>query len=110
MIKNFSLFANLSKRTDPKPDDKRPDYTMSAKIGEQFVDVGAAWLKKTKPSEKFPEGRQYLSVALKEGYVIQSIESGPNASQIAQIEALKTQHNRDIGSGATDISSENIPF
>jgi len=67
MITNFSIFKNLDKK-----EEKHPDYKLSAKFNDirGYEDIGAAWTKKTKPSEKFPEGRPYLSVQLNKKYAL----------------------------------------
>ena len=61
MTKYIHVFKNLKKE---KPE--QPDYRVSAKIGAEFEEIGAGWIKKTKPSEKFPEGRDYLSISIDE--------------------------------------------
>lgn len=53
MIKNFAIFQNTNKENE-----KQPDYKMSVKIGDKFVDAGVGW-KRT--SEK---GVVYLSMKL----------------------------------------------
>lgn len=62
MIIYISLWKNLKKE---KPN--QPDYQVTAKMGEKFEEVGAGWIKKTEATEKFPEGRQFLSVKFKDG-------------------------------------------
>lgn len=107
-IKTISLFINTDKRTKPKPqgvEDKRPDYIVSAKIGEAFEEIGAGWKKTTKPSEKFPEGRQYLSVSFKNE--IDVSESTVTSEQVQKINALKETHNKNI---SDDITVDDIPF
>ncbi len=37
---NFSIFKNTDKKND-----KAPDYNISAKIGDKYVNIGACWLK-----------------------------------------------------------------
>ena len=39
-IKNFAIFKVANKKNE-----KSPDYTLSAKVGEEYVDIGAGWVK-----------------------------------------------------------------
>lgn len=60
MIANISLWKNANKKNE-----KQPDYHVTAKIGDKFVEIGAGWIKKTTPTESHPDGRTYLSVSFK---------------------------------------------
>jgi Protein of unknown function (DUF736). len=51
-IKSFVLLKNQNKK-----EDKHPDYRISAKIGDKYQDIGAAWIK-----EK--NGNKFLSCQL----------------------------------------------
>ncbi len=70
MITQFSIFKNTRKEKETQP-----DYTLSAKIGEQFIEIGSAWLKEGKTGK-------YFSVSLKKpyqdknGYFIESYKQG----------------------------------
>lgn len=64
-IKNFSIFKNTRKEKD-----NQPDYKLSTKIGDEFVNIGAGWIKVTKGTEKNPEGIKYISVAIDKKYMI----------------------------------------
>lgn len=70
MIQNAALFKNGRKEKD-----NQPDYILSAKIGEEFVEIGAAFLKEGKNGK-------YFSIALKKpykdkkGYYIESYKEG----------------------------------
>jgi uncharacterized protein (DUF736 family) len=46
-MKQFLIFKN------DKKNDKEPDYRLSAKIGESFVEIGAGWIKDGKNGNKF---------------------------------------------------------
>lgn len=37
---SFTIFKNTDKKNE-----KAPDYNISAKIGEKYVNIGACWLK-----------------------------------------------------------------
>tara|TARA_R110000868_G_scaffold271022_3_gene530502 strand:- start:10397 stop:10654 length:258 start_codon:yes stop_codon:yes gene_type:complete len=45
-----------------KKNDAQPDYKLSTKMGEEFVELGVAWMKESKTS-----GAKYISVKLAEG-------------------------------------------
>lgn len=57
MIKNFSIFKR--KASD---NEKAPSHDISAKIGEEYVTIGACWTKESK-------GGKYLSCKLQDAYV-----------------------------------------
>lgn len=59
MIKNFSIF----KYKKPKTGDKAPTHSITTKIGEEFVEIGACWTKETSTGDK------YLSCALQKAWV-----------------------------------------
>ena len=56
-MKNFSIF-----KKDNKGDEKRPTHSISAKIGEDYVEVGACWTKDGKNGK-------FLSCKLQDAYV-----------------------------------------
>ena len=70
MIQSVQLFKNGRKEKD-----NQPDYILSAKIGEEFVEIGAGFIKQGK-SDK------YISIALKKpykdkkGYYLESYKEG----------------------------------
>ncbi len=48
-----------------KQKEGQPDYKLSTKVGEEFVELGVAWMKESKTS-----GAKYISVKLAEGLSI----------------------------------------
>lgn len=56
MIKNFSIFKNK-----PSENETAPTHTISAKIGEEYVNVGACWTKEGKRGK-------FLSCKLQDPY------------------------------------------
>ena len=56
-IKNFSIF-----RAKESKSDKSPTHNISAKIGEEYVNIGACWTKEGKAGK-------YLSCKLQDAYV-----------------------------------------
>ena len=76
-IKNFSIF-----KKDNKGNEKLPVYTLSAKIDDEYTEIGAGWIKQG-TKEKF------ISIKLSEAWVN---ESDPSKSRkgyvIVEEEAL----------------------
>src|SRR3990167_9737382 len=58
-MKNFSIFRNTNK----KEGSTAPDYKMSAKVGDEYTEVGACWIKDGK------KGGKYMSCKLSDVYV-----------------------------------------
>lgn len=56
-IKNFAIFKNK-----PSENEKAPSHALSAKIGEQYLNIGSAWTKEGKSGK-------FLSVQLSNAYV-----------------------------------------
>lgn len=54
-IKNFSIFKNEKKQ------DNHPDYKLSAKIGDDYREIGAGFIKDG-------NGNKYISVVLKKEF------------------------------------------
>ena len=52
MYKQFSITKNKYKKTETQP-----DYRMSIKIGEEFVEVASLWLKEAKDKSKYFSGK-----------------------------------------------------
>lgn len=57
MIKNFSIFKAKEGKSE-----KSPTHIISAKIGEEYVNIGACWTKEGK-------GGKFLSCKLQDVYV-----------------------------------------
>lgn len=57
MIKNFSIFKNK-----PSENEKAPTHSISAKIGEEYVNIGVCWTKEAKNGK-------FLSCKLQDVYV-----------------------------------------
>jgi hypothetical protein len=57
MIKNFSIFRNK-----PSDNEKAPTHSISAKIGEEYVNIGVCWTKEAKNGK-------FLSCKLQDVYV-----------------------------------------
>lgn len=56
MIKTFAIF-----KVTEKKNENQPDYRLSAKIGEKYVDIGAGWVKDGKAGK-------FISVKLSDAY------------------------------------------
>jgi uncharacterized protein (DUF736 family) len=59
-MQNFAIF-----KAKEKKNEKSPDYNISMKVGEKFVNIGGAWLKESK-------GQKYFSCSLSKPYKAQS--------------------------------------
>lgn len=57
MIKNFQIF-----KIEDKKSDKEPDYRLTAKVEDKFMDIGAGWIKTS------PKGTKYISCQLNKPY------------------------------------------
>jgi hypothetical protein len=57
LIKNFSIFKNK-----PSDNEKAPSHSISAKIGEKYVNIGVCWTKEAKNGK-------FLSCKLQDVYV-----------------------------------------
>lgn len=57
-IKNFSIF-----KSKPSDNEKLPTHRLSAKVGDNYVDIGACWTKTSSKGDKF------LSAKLADVYV-----------------------------------------
>ena len=57
IIKNFSVFRNK-----PSDNEKVPTHSLSAKVGEAYVNIGSAWTKEGKNGK-------FLSAQLAKVYV-----------------------------------------
>lgn len=102
-MNNFSIFKNTRKEKE-----NHPDYNISMKIDDEFVNIGACWLKDGKSGK-------YFSCQLTKPY------NGSNGFEIAQIvpdtdPAPKTQqntkqnHTEGLEYPDEDIKSEETPF
>lgn len=113
-IINFAIFPNKKEK------DIRPDYRVSARIGEEYVSIGAGWKKDGKNGSKF------LSIKLsepfdgKDGYFI-GIEKGTNKPILPKFD--RDSKGNKIGGDKpftleevqdvypkVDITPEDIPF
>lgn len=56
MIKNISIF-----KVTEKKNEKSPDYRVTAKVGEGFIDVGAGWIKDSAKGK-------FISIKFKDQY------------------------------------------
>lgn len=56
-MKTFNIF-----KTKQKKNDKSPDYNISIKDGDRYLNIGGCWLKEGK------DGQKYFSCKLSDGY------------------------------------------
>ncbi len=103
MINSFSIFKNTRKEKETQP-----DYNMSAKVGDEFVDIGACWLKDGK-SGKFFSCQLKKEYQDKKGYEI--IEIGKDTTPEPKSPENAPQSRVGAVEYPTeDIKSEDIPF
>lgn len=82
---NFSIFKNKFKKSE-----NQPDYKMSAKQDDKFIEIGACWIKQSK------DGTQYLSCKLSENPAPTLTEDQKKAIQIARDNEILAQKKREI--------------
>ena len=95
----FAIFRNKYKESD-----KQPDYKMSTKDGEEFVEIGACWLKEGKDGDKYFSCKLRESFQDKPGYEI----VGLNAEETAKAE--ETVDKEDSVTSDGTINVDDIPF
>lgn len=97
MIKNFACF-----KVGEKKNDSQPDYRLSAKVGDDYVDIGAGWVKEGK-SGKFISFK--LSDAYKENDGWALVKEGA----VKKVEEVKAVAGTAIPYPEAEVDSE-IPF
>lgn len=106
-IKNFSIFKAKEKKSD-----KSPDYNISVKVGEHYVNVGACWLKDGKAGK-------YFSCKLSDGYTSKdgkktsgfSIEQEKEGSTLSPEELQTIKTAREKGElDSFEVDASGIPF
>ena len=60
------MFINLFKNNYKVSGDNKPDYTVSMKDGEKYVNVGGGWIKESK-------GGKFISVKLDDEKVLEQL-------------------------------------
>lgn len=92
MIKNFSCFKVSEKN------EGQPDYRLTAKIGEAYVDIGAGWIKEGAKGKyiSFSLGKPYND---KPGYQI--------TTEASVAEGMEKLHEV---AAAENINIDDIPF
>lgn len=99
MIDSFSIF-----RITDKQADHLPDYRINAKIGEEYREIGAGWVKSGKTGK-------YISVKLskpykgKQGYTIVPVADEERYGN--SLERPKHPQNEDFG---VEINSDDVDF
>jgi len=70
MINQFAIF-----KVGEKKSDKQPDYRLSAKVGEEYVEIGAGWIKEGKGGSKFISCQLSKPYKDKKGYGLEEVKS-----------------------------------
>lgn len=92
MINNFSIFKN-----EKKQKANEPDYSISAKIGEKYTNIGGCWIKEGKSGK-------YISCQLSKQYKDRS------GFQIIPLDDDKEEYPTEDKVNVEDIPEEEIPF
>lgn len=101
MSKNFSIF-----KKDNKGDDKKPTHSISMKVGDDYVEVGACWTKDS-------TNGKYLSCKLSDAWVNakDSTKSRKAYMIVAEDEIeLPKEKLIDPSDGRDLTPTEDIPF
>jgi len=103
-ITNFAIF-----KTKEKKSDKSPDYTLSTKNGNEYINIGSGWIKEGKAGK-------FISVQLKSAYngVGGFYISQENASSLTPDEAQKIKEMKEMANKKVveneEINPLDIPF
>jgi hypothetical protein len=76
MINNFSIF-----KTKEKKSEKSPDYTISTKVGEEYITIGAGWIKEF-TGGKFISCKLSDAYQAKNGYCINEVPAPLKPSEV----------------------------
>lgn len=97
-ITNFSCFKNKKEK------DTHPDYKLSAKIGDEYVEIGAGWIKKGN------SGAEFISFKLKDPY--EARNSYHIEEDLAPKQAVKpeTKPTVVIEYPNEEVNPDDIPF
>lgn len=82
---NFSIFKNKFKKAE-----NQPDYKISAKQDDKFIEIGVCWIKKSK------DQTQYLSCKLSENPAPALTDEEKKAIQTARDNEILVQKQREI--------------
>ena len=98
-MKTFAIFKNKDKKNE-----NQPDYNISVKHGEHFINVGGCWIKDSK-------GNKYFSCKLSNGYKdIPGFEIVPEKSNLTEEEKAQIQALRAGEETKNDIKPDQVPF
>lgn len=106
MNKTFGIFKNKRKVAG----DSKPDYNISMKVGDKYIDIGGAWLKEAKDGSKFFSCKLSNAYGERKGYqVVEDSVSTLTEEEKAKIQALKAgeQTKKEV---VNDINPDSIPF
>ena len=93
-IKSFSIFKNTKKAEG----SKQPDYKLSAKIGDEYVEIGGGWIKDGKSGK-------FISVKLSDAWADHTkgtARKGFCLLQEDETEIVKT-YKPEVGDTAKDF-------
>lgn len=95
MSKNFSIFKNTHK----KEGSTAPDYKMSMKIGEEYIEIGACWLKEGKSGK-------FFSCKLSDVYV----DHTKGVARKGFVINEEPSNGKDMPKMVEEVDTQEIPF
>lgn len=105
-MKNFSIFKAKEKKSE-----KAPDYNISLKVGDHYVNVGACWLKEGKAGKyfscKLSDGYTSKDGKQTKGFVIEQEKEGTTLTP-EEVQAIKTAREKEELNNF--INPDFIPF
>lgn len=109
MNKNFSIFKAKEKKSD-----RSPDYNISLKVGEHYVNVGACWLKEGTAGKyfscKLSDGYTSKDGKQTKGFVIEQEKAGSTLTE-QEAHAVKTAREKaEVKPTEEDVNPLDVPF
>lgn len=90
-------------KAKPSDNPKLPTHSISVKIGEEFITVGACWTKETK------NGAKFLSCKLQDAWVDSKDNTKSRRGFVIVTEEAKEDHTA-IDENGRDLNDPNSPF
>ena len=104
-ITNFAIFKETQKKSQ-----KSPDYQLSTKNGEVYINIGSGWIKEGKKGK-------FISVQLKSAYngvggfyIAQESSTSLTPDEAQKIREIKEMANKKETIVESEINPLDIPF
>lgn len=102
-MNNFSIFKAKEKKNETSP-----DYNLSAKIGEEYVNIGACWIKDGKAG-KFMSCKLSEPYMARAGFDIIELPAPMKANEVPKFD--RDSQGKPLGEKVADeIKPEDIPW